>query len=65
MSERMRWRLWGLLTRSRRVCPANAHEAIVSRSPGRRRNPFAGRACRRSSEDRGSCYCGKLRGPAA
>ena len=61
----MRWRLWGLITRLPRVCPAHAHEAIVSSIPGHRRSPFADRACRRSSEDRGSCYCGKLRDPAA
>ena len=59
MGERLRWRLWGLLTRLPGVCPANAHEAIVSRAPGHRRSPFAGRSCREGPTDK--CYCGKLR----
>jgi len=63
MAERLRWKLWGLVTRLPRVCPASAHEAIVSGAPGHRRSPFAGRSCRSGLADRGSCYCGKLRQP--
>lgn len=60
-AEWWRWKLWGLVTRLPSVCPANAHEVIVSNAPDRRRSPFADRACRDMAN--GSCYCGKLRAP--
>lgn len=59
MRERLRWKLWGLVTRLPNVCPANAHEVIVSRVPYGRRSPFIDRSCRELAN--GSCYCGRLR----
>lgn len=60
MGERLRWRLWGLLIRSRRVCPANAHSAVIWRmSP--LREIGINSMCRRDTEANGGCWCGKIR----
>ena len=60
MSERLRWKLWGLVTRSRRVCPANAHGALIWRTQPLR-GVFVDRTCRRDCAATGSCWCGNLR----
>lgn len=61
MSERLRWKLWGLVTRLPGVCPSNAHTVIVLGHPDRRRNPFVDGSCRRDCAYNGHCWCGKLR----
>jgi hypothetical protein len=60
MSERIRWKFWGLLTRSRRVCPANAVGAVVWRVQPVR-GIFVDDTCRRDCAATGSCWCGNLR----
>jgi hypothetical protein len=60
MPDRLRWKLWGLVTRSRRVCPANAHGALIWRTRPLREVVVDG-ACRRDLAANGSCYCGNLR----
>ena len=60
VSERLRWKLWGLVTRSRRVCPANAHGAIIWRTQPLR-GILVDRTCRRDCAATGSCWCGNLR----
>jgi hypothetical protein len=65
MTERLRWKLWGLLIRMPGVCPSNAHTAIVLTYPGRNRNVFTDQACRRDCAAIGFCWCGKLRHDAA
>lgn len=52
------WAIWGLLTRLRRVCPANAHSLLISRQ---RRSPFTDSACRSDAARNGACWCGRLR----
>lgn len=52
------WALWGLLIRSRRVCPANAHGALIWHTRPR----WAigeDRACREDRASNGACWCGK------
>jgi hypothetical protein len=61
MSEWLRWKLWGLITRLPRMCPSNAHTAIVLTHPGRNRGVFVDRACRRDCAVNSTCWCGKLR----
>jgi len=63
MLERLRWKLWGLVTRSRRVCPANAHGALIWRTQPLR-GVFVDSTCRRDCAATGSCWCGNLRCPA-
>jgi len=60
MSERLRWKVWGLVTRSRRVCPASAVSAIVW---GVRplREIAVDSTCRRDCAENGTCWCGNLR----
>jgi hypothetical protein len=53
--QRLRWRIWTLLTRSRRICPANAHSLIIY---GERRDPRIDSMCRRDAAANGSCWCG-------
>jgi hypothetical protein len=65
MSERLRWMLWSLAVRLPRVCPSNAHTAIVAAYPGRSRNLLIDQACKRDCAAVGSCWCGKLRQTAA
>ena len=60
MSERLRWKVWGLVTRSRRVCPANAHGALIWRVQPLR-GVFVDSTCRRDRAATGSCWCGNLR----
>ena len=60
VTERIRWKLWGLLTRSRRVCPANAHGAIIWRTQPLR-GILVDSTCRRDCAATGSCWCGNLR----
>jgi len=59
-AERLRWKLWGLATRSRRICPANAHGALIWRTQPLR-GVFVDRTCRRDCAATGSCWCGNLR----
>jgi hypothetical protein len=60
VSERLRWKLWGLVTRSRRVCPANAVGAVVWRTQPLRGILVDG-TCRRDCARNGACWCGNLR----
>jgi len=60
MRNRLRWKLWGLVTRSRRVCPANAHAALLWRSRPLREISVDG-ACRSDLAANGACWCGNLR----
>jgi hypothetical protein len=60
MAERLRWKLWGLLTRSRRVCPANAHSALIWRMRPAR-EIFVDSMCRKDCALNGACWCGNLR----
>jgi hypothetical protein len=60
MNERLRWKLWDLVTRSRRVCPANAHSAIIWRTRPLREIGVDG-ICRRDLAANGACWCGNLR----
>lgn len=59
LPERLRWKIWGQLTRSRRVCPANAYGAIFTGI-----QPLRGMrvdsTCRRDCAATGSCWCGNL-----
>ena len=55
---KVRWRLWSLAIRSRRVCPASAHSLIIW---GYLRDPCVDDMCRRDCADNGTCWCGKLR----
>lgn len=58
-AEWWRWKLWGLLVRHPRVCPANAHGALIWRS-----HPWWQVGVDRTCRDLGnapSCWCGKLR----
>ena len=59
MAERLRWKLWGLVTRSRRVCPANAHASIIWGF--RDQGLLVDSTCRRDCANNGACYCGNLR----
>jgi hypothetical protein len=59
MGERLRWKLWGLLTRSRRVCPANAHSALIWRMRPLR-EILVDPACRTDCAANGGCWCGNL-----
>ena len=60
MGKRLRWMLFGLITRSRRVCPANAHGALIWRT-----QPLRGirvdSTCRKDCAANGTCWCGNLR----
>jgi hypothetical protein len=58
-SEGWRWRVWGLVTRSRRVCPVNAHSSILWGFW--ERGLLVDESCRRDCADNGACYCGNLR----
>ena len=58
--ERLRWKLWSLVTHLPRVCQSNAHTAVVLTHPDRNRNPFIDGACRRDLAATGSCWCMKL-----
>lgn len=58
--SRLRWKLWGLLCRSRRVCPANAHSALIWRTRSVREIAVDD-ICRRDLAANGCCWCGKLR----
>jgi hypothetical protein len=60
MSERLRWKLWGLAARSRRVCPASAVGAIVWRVRPLR-EIIVDDTCRRDCAENGTCWCGNLR----
>lgn len=63
-TEKLRWKLWGLVTRSRRVCPANAHLVILGGEKllGRDRQTLRPDwGCREGVARCGSCWCGKLR----
>lgn len=60
--KRLRWRLWGLLTRSRRICPANSHSLLIW---GYKRDPRVDGTCRRDCAANGTCYCGNLRAGVA
>lgn len=57
MDNRLGWWLWGLLTRSRRVCPVNAHSALIWRMRPVR-EVFEDSTCRRDRADNGRCFCG-------
>ena len=59
-TTRIRWKLWGLLTRSRRVCPAAAVGAVVWRVRPLREITVDD-TCRRDCAATGSCWCGNLR----
>jgi hypothetical protein len=61
VSERLRWKLWGLAVRLPWVCPSNAHTVFVLSYPGRRRSPFVDEACRSDCAATGECWCGNLR----
>lgn len=61
-AERLRWKLWGLVTRSRRVCPANAHGALLWGTQPLR-GILVDSTCRRDCVANGSCWCGNLRQP--
>lgn len=56
-NKRTRWRLWHLACRSSRVCPANAHSAIIY---GERRSIFIDQVCCNDANNNGACWCGKL-----
>lgn len=56
----LRWKLWGLATRLRRVCPANAHGALIWRTRPLREMGVDS-MCRRDCAANGACWCGKLR----
>lgn len=58
--EGLRWKLWGLVTRSRRVCPANAYGVIIDGS-GPLRDIAVGHLCRQGCAANGACWCGNLR----
>ena len=58
-NTRLRWKLWGLVTRSRRACPVNAHASIIWGY--RDRGLLVDDSCRRDCADHGACYCGNLR----
>ena len=60
MRARLRWKLWGLLCLSRRVCPANAVGAVVWRSRPLREIAVDD-VCRSDCAVSGTCWCGKLR----
>jgi hypothetical protein len=60
MDNRIGWKLWGLLTRSRRVCPANAHGAVIWRTRPLR-EIFVDSVCRQDCALNGQCWCGNLR----
>ena len=64
MDNRLGWKLWGLLTRSRRVCPANAHSAVIWRMRPLR-EIFVDSMCRRDCALNGACWCGNLRARTA
>jgi hypothetical protein len=64
MVNRLRWKLWALVTRSRRVCPASAHGAVIWRTRPLREIGVDS-ACRRDLAASGCCWCGNLRGEAA
>lgn len=57
--EWWRWQLWGLLTRSRHVCPVNAHSSILRGNWDR--GLRVDESCRRDCAENGACYCGNLR----
>jgi hypothetical protein len=61
LKARLRWKLWGLLVRSRRVCPVNSHSRIIWGY--RDRGLLVDSMCRRDCADNGTCYCGNLRQP--
>jgi hypothetical protein len=56
----LRWKLFGLLTRSRRVCPANAHSALIWRTRPLKEIGVDS-ACRSDCAAAGVCWCGNLR----
>lgn len=60
MLDRLRWKIWGLVIRHPRVCPANAHGAVIWRTRPLR-EITVDRACRQGCADNGTCWCGKLR----
>lgn len=64
MSGKLRWKLWGLVTRSRRVCPANAHGAIIWRNRPLREIGVDG-IRRFDLALNGSCWCGNLQADRA
>lgn len=59
-NERVRWKLWWWLTKSRHICPANAHTLLIY---GDRRDPRIDDGCRRDCAANGTCWCGRLREP--
>jgi hypothetical protein len=61
MSERLGWEALEPCRPPARVCPSNAHTAIVIAYPRRSRNLLINRACRQDCAATGSCWCGKLR----
>jgi hypothetical protein len=67
-TEKIRWRVWGLMTRLRRVCPANAHGVILGSCKlfGRdRQTIFVDEDCREGATRCGTCWCGRLRASSA
>lgn len=60
MDNWLGWKLWGLLTRFRRVCPANAHGAVIGHTRPLR-EVFVDRTCRADCALNGACWCGNLR----
>lgn len=57
-ASRFRWWLWRLVTRSKRVCPANAHSRLIWRI---RDQPIGiDDVCRRDAAACGVCWCGKI-----
>jgi hypothetical protein len=56
----LRWKLWALLIRSRRVCPVNAHGALIWRTRPWR-EMFVDRNCRIDAAENGACFCGNIR----
>lgn len=51
------WRLWNLVTRSRRVCPAYACDALIWHTRPLR-EIFVDDMCRQDCADNGACWCG-------
>jgi hypothetical protein len=68
VATKIRWKLWGLMTRLRRVCPANAHLVILGSykllGPDRH-TIFVDEGCREGATHCGACWCGRLRATPA
>lgn len=56
-ATRLRWKLWTLVSKLPKVCPAHAHSLIID---GYRRNPMQDWMCRDGATRCGSCWCGKI-----